>query len=145
MAELVREIVIDASPETIFEFLTVSEKHLQWNGTEVDLDPRPGGVYRVLVGGKYPAAGEFVEVVPNERVVISMGWDEPNHPIPAGSTRVVYELVPDGTKTLVRLTQSGLPDDAVADHTEGWDHYLARLNIAASGGDPGPDTDPAEG
>jgi uncharacterized protein YndB with AHSA1/START domain len=139
MAELVREVVIDASPETIFELLTVQEKHVLWDGTEAELDPRPGGVYRVLVGGKYQAAGEFVEVVPNERVVLAFGWDEPNHPIPAGSTRVVYELVPDGTKTLVRLTHSGLPDDAVDDHTEGWDHYLDRLNVVATGGDPGPD------
>jgi uncharacterized protein YndB with AHSA1/START domain len=139
MAQLVREILIDASPETIFELLTVPEKHVLWDGTEADLDPRPGGVYRVLVAGKHQAAGEFVEVVPNERVVVTFGWDQPDHPIPPGSTRVVYELVPDGNKTLVRLTHSGLPDDAVSDHTEGWDHYLGRLNVVATGGDPGPD------
>ena len=33
----------------------------------------------------------------------------------------------------------GLPDGAVGDHTSGWDHYLERLAIAASGGDAGPD------
>jgi uncharacterized protein YndB with AHSA1/START domain len=139
MAQLVREILIDASPETIFELLTVPEKHVLWDGTEADLDPRPGGVYRVLVADKHQAAGEFVEVVPNERVVVTFGWDQPDHPIPPGSTRVAYELVPDGNKTLVRLTHSGLPDDAVSDHTEGWDHYLGRLNVVATGGDPGPD------
>jgi uncharacterized protein YndB with AHSA1/START domain len=139
MADLVREIVVDASPETIFELLTVPEKHLEWDGTEVELDPRPGGVYRVLVAGKYQAAGEFVEVIANERIVLSFGWDEPGHPIPPGSTRVVYELIPDGDKTLVRLTHGGLPDDAVKDHAEGWDHYLARLAIVAAGGDAGPD------
>jgi uncharacterized protein YndB with AHSA1/START domain len=139
MGELVREIVIDATPETIFELLTVPEKHVQWDGTEAELDPSPGGVYRVLVAGKHQAAGEFVEVVPNERVVLSFGWDEPGHPIPPGSTRVVYELIPEGEKTRVRLTHSGLPDDAVADHTGGWDHYLSRLAVVATGGDPGPD------
>jgi uncharacterized protein YndB with AHSA1/START domain len=139
MAQLEREILIDASPETIFELLTVPEKHVLWDGTEADLDPRPGGVYRVLVAGTHQAAGEFVEVVPNERVVLTFGWDQPDHPIPPGSTRVVYELVPDGNKTLVRLTHSGLSDDAVSDHTEGWDHYLGRLNVVATGGDPGPD------
>jgi hypothetical protein len=35
----------------------------------------------------------------------------------------------------------GLPDDAVADHTGGWDTYLGRLAVVATGGDAGPDTD----
>ena len=77
MAELVREIMIDATPETIFPFLTVPEKFKNWNGTEVELDPRPGGIFRVLTAGQYQAAGEFVEVVPNEKVVYTFGWDFP--------------------------------------------------------------------
>jgi uncharacterized protein YndB with AHSA1/START domain len=60
MAQLEREILIDATPETIFTLLTDAEQHLRWLGTEVDLDPRPGGVYRVLVAGQYASAGEFV-------------------------------------------------------------------------------------
>ena len=39
MAELVREMLIDAGPETIFEFLTVPEKHMEWMGTKVALNP----------------------------------------------------------------------------------------------------------
>ena len=33
MAELVREILIDATPETIWPFLVEPEQHLQWMGT----------------------------------------------------------------------------------------------------------------
>ena len=134
MAEFVRELLIEASPATIFEFLTVAEKHVEWNGTKAELDPRPGGVYRVLAGGLHQAAGEYLEVVPNERVVFTFGWDQPDHPIPSGSTRVEIQLIPEGDKTRVRLTHSGLPADAVSDHTMGWDHYLGRLAIVASGG-----------
>ena len=143
MAELVREIVVDASPETIFELLTVAEKHVLWDGTEAELDPRPGGAYRVLVHGEYQAAGEFVNVVPNERVELTFGWEQEGNPITPGSTRVVYELIPEGGKTTVRLTHSGLPDDAVNDHTTGWDHYLGRLAVVAAGGDAGPDLGPS--
>lgn len=142
MAELEREIVVDATPETVFEYLTVPDKLVEWNGTEVEIDPRPGGVYRVLAGGTYQAAGEFVEVVPNKKVVYTFGWDEPGHPIPPGSTQVEISLVAEGEKTRVRLVHRGLPDDAVADHTGGWDYYLARLATAAGGGDPGPDRAP---
>ena len=83
MAELIREVVIVASPATIFPFFIDPEQHLRWMGTEVDLDPRAGGIHRVLVEGRHPSVGEFVEVVPNERVVFTFGWDEPDHPIPA--------------------------------------------------------------
>jgi len=139
MAELEREILIDASPETIFTLLTDPQAHLRWLGTEVELDPRPGGVYRVLVAGQHQSGGEFVEVIPNEKVVFTFGWDVEGNPIRPGSTTVEYTLHPEGDKTLVRLRHSGLPDDAIGDHTQGWDRYLDRLSIAASGGDAGPD------
>jgi uncharacterized protein YndB with AHSA1/START domain len=149
MAELTREVVMDASPTTIFPFLTDPAQHVRWMGTQAELDPRLGGTYRVLVQGKHPGVGEFVEVVPDRKVVFTFGWDEPDHPIPAGSTEVEITLIPDGGKTRVRLVHRGLPDDAVADHTQGWDHYLDRLAVASAGGNPGPDmsteTAPATG
>jgi uncharacterized protein YndB with AHSA1/START domain len=140
MAELVREIMIDATPETIWPFLTEGSKHVEWDGTAAELDPRPGGVYRVLVRGEFQAAGEYVEVVPKEKVVFTFGWEEDGHPIPPGSTTVEITLHPEGDKTRLQLVHRGLPDDAVSDHTQGWDRYLGRLAVVAAGGDPGPDT-----
>jgi len=139
MAELTREVVMDASPATIFPFLIDPSQHVQWMGTEAELDPRAGGVYRVLVQGIHPGVGEFVEVVPDRRVVFTFGWDEPNHPIPARSTEVEITLTPEGDKTRVHLVHRGLPDDAVSDHTQGWDHYLDRLATVSAGGEVGPD------
>ena len=94
-------------------------KHVEWQGTVADIDPRPGGVYRVLVGGESQSAGEYVEVVPNEKVVFTFGWDQEGHPIPAGSTTIEISLHPEGDKTRVRLVHRGLPDDAVSDHAPG--------------------------
>lgn len=122
MGELTREILIDASPETVFGFLTDPAKHVQWEGTEAELDPRPGGVYSVLIAGQYQARGEFVEVVPNEKVVHTFGWDMDDNPIAPGSTEVTWELIDEGGKTRLRVTHRGLPDDAVDQHTHGWDH-----------------------
>jgi uncharacterized protein YndB with AHSA1/START domain len=143
MAELAREIVIDASPETIWPFLTDPDRHVEWMGTAAEIDPRPGGVYRVLVGGRNRAAGEFVEVVPTEKVVFTFGWEGDEHPIPPASTTVEITLHREGNKTRVRLLHRGLPDDAVSDHIHGWDYYVGRLAVAATGGDPGPDSPPA--
>jgi uncharacterized protein YndB with AHSA1/START domain len=139
MAQLVREIMIDATPETIWPFLTEPERLLEWHGTEAEIDPQPGGIYRVLVAGKHQSAGRYVEVVPMQKVVFTFGWDEPGHPIPAGSTTIEITLHPEGDKTRVRLVHSGLPADAIDDHGHGWTIYLERLAVSATGKDPGPD------
>jgi uncharacterized protein YndB with AHSA1/START domain len=119
MAELVREIHIKASPEVVFNYLVDPVKYVEWGGAEAVLDLRPGGIYQVLMGRTHQSAGEFLEVVPSERVVFSFGWPQPGHPIPSESTRVEIRLLPDELGTLVRLTDSGLPEDAVTDHTVG--------------------------
>jgi uncharacterized protein YndB with AHSA1/START domain len=142
MAELVREIMIDATPDTIWPYLTEADKHLEWEGTHAEVDPRPGGVYRVLVAGEYQSAGKFVEVVPQERLVFTFGWEQEGNPITPGSTTVEITLHPEGSKTRLRLVHRGLPDDAVEIHTQGWTHYLDRLAQRAAGGDPGPDRRP---
>ena len=46
-------------------------------------------------------------------------------------------------KTRVRLVHSGLPEDAVSDHGDGWAHYLDRLAIVTTGGDAGADVVPS--
>ena len=145
MAELVREIMIDATPATIWPFLTDPAKHVEWDGTVAELDPRPGGIYRVLVAGQVQSAGTYVEVVPMEKVVFTFGWEEDGHPIPPGSTTVEITLHPEGDKTRVRLTHHGLPDDALDQHGHGWAHYLGRLAVRAGGGEPGPDRGPGRG
>ena len=62
-----------------------------------------------------------------EKVVFTFGWEQEGNPIPPGSTTVEISLHPEGDKTRVRLVHSGLPDDAVSDHGDGWQHYLERL------------------
>jgi uncharacterized protein YndB with AHSA1/START domain len=137
-----REIQIAARPETVWEFLVQPEKATRWMGVAASLDPRPGGEYRVEVLSGNVAVGEFVEVDPPYRLAWTWGWTEQSQsPVPPGSTRIEVELEPDGEGTLLRFTHSGLPDaEATAKHAHGWDHYLARFEIAARGEDPGRDT-----
>jgi len=136
---IIREIRIAARPETVFAFFTDPTKMVRWKGTHATLDPRPGGVYRVDVTGKHIARGTYLEVVPNRRVVFTWGWEGDENAVPPGSSTVEVTLVPDGDGTIVRLVHRDLPGEARGPHTEGWQHYLDRLTIAAAGGDPGPD------
>ncbi len=139
------EVRVSARPETVFSFFTDPERMMRWTGVSVHLDPQPGGVYDVDLGGGNHHAGRYVELTPFSRLVFTFGW-EGSEAIPPGSTTVEVTFEPDGSDTVVRLRHAGLAtvEDA-AQHTAGWDHYLARLAIAAAGGDPGPDTMPGPG
>jgi uncharacterized protein YndB with AHSA1/START domain len=139
-----REIRIEANPEIVYRYFVDPDRMARWLGPAAELDARPGGTIRLTVAGKHGGSGQFVELNPPHRIVYTWGWEEPNHPIPPGSTRVEVDLRPDGTGTLLRFRHLGLPADAVADHDVGWAHYLDRLAIAATGGDPGPDSNASE-
>jgi uncharacterized protein YndB with AHSA1/START domain len=134
-----QEIRIDASPETVFSYLTDPARMVQWKGSQATLDPRPGGIYRVEVNDRAIARGEYVEVTPPSRIVFTWGWEGEANPVPPGSSRVEIDLLPDGDGTILRLRHRDLPEEARAAHADGWRHFLARLEQAAAGRDPGPD------
>lgn len=46
----------------------------QGQGVKAELDPRPGGVYRVWMDADTVARGEYVEVESPRRVVFTWGW-----------------------------------------------------------------------
>ena len=138
-----RVLQIDASPETVWEFLVDPEKLMRWKGVDAKLDPRPGGIFWCEIIPGHVAAGEYVELDPPHRVVFTWGWEGQEssdpHGVPPGSSRVEVTLEPDGAGTLVRLRHLDLPEESREIHGEGWDLYLGRLAIAASGGEAGPD------
>lgn len=96
---------------------------------------REGEPYRVTMTaeqgpakGEHTAYGEFLELVPNERIVETHNWeDDPDH----GETRVTITLedAPDGTR--VTILHEGLPTRESAEgHADGFAECLA--NLAAS-------------
>jgi uncharacterized protein YndB with AHSA1/START domain len=134
-----REVQIAAPPSTVFAFLTDPQKILRWMGTEATVDPQPGGIYLLNLSGKDIARGSFTEVIPVHRLAYSFGW-EGRENVPPGSSLIEIDLLDKDSGTLLRMTHSGLPDaEECASHEKGWTHYLGRLQVAASGGDPGPD------
>jgi uncharacterized protein YndB with AHSA1/START domain len=134
-----RQIHVNASPETVFSFLTDPAKVTRWMGRMVILEPRPGGVYRCVFNERDIAAGKIVEIKRPERLVFTWGWEDPSNPIRPGTSTVEITLKRDGDGTVVSLTHTGLPAAAVDRHAMGWQLYLDRLAVAATGGDPGPD------
>jgi uncharacterized protein YndB with AHSA1/START domain len=134
-----RTLTIDASPETVWEFLVDPEKLMRWKGINADLDTKPGGIFRCEVIPGHVARGEYTEVDKPHRLVFTWGWDG-NEGVPPGSSTIEIELAPEGDGTSLRFVHKDLPNaEAVASHAHGWDHYLPRLETAAAGGDPGED------
>jgi uncharacterized protein YndB with AHSA1/START domain len=127
------EVRIRARPETVFKYFTDATLYRRWMGDEAELDPRPGGLYRVHFPGRPSAEGQFLVVRPPDRVVFSWGWTG-SAEIPPGSTTVEVDLTADGAETVVRIVHRGVPSGADrAQHTEGWHLYLARLSTAVTG------------
>ena len=137
--QITKQIRIEAAPESVFPYLIDPEKVVVWSGIAAELDPTPGGDYRVTMMPGVIAAGKFVEVTPYSKVSYTWGWDDDDNPIRPGSSLVEIELEPDGDATVLTLMHSGLPDDAVEQHGHGWDHFMERLLVAGAGTDPGRD------
>src|ERR1700752_2648144 len=137
-----RETQIAAPPATVFAFLTDPEKIIGWMGAEATTEAYPGGLYRLNgVPGDHArvARGAFREAVPVHRLAYTFGW-EGGQEVPPGSSLIEIDLIERDGGTLLRMTHSGLPNEAqCAAHAKGWAHYLGRLAVAAGGGNPGAD------
>ena len=123
---------IAASPEIVFAYLTDSQRFVRWMGVGAELDPRPGGRYRIDVDGVHIVSGEYQVVDPPRRLVMSWGWE--GHPtVPPGSTTVEITLTPEQGATILRLRHLGLPDEGERRlHTGGWTQYMSQLAAAGS-------------
>jgi len=134
---LQREIFVEASPETVFEFLVEPWLMAQWIGLAHTLEPWAGGTFRVEVSRGYVARGVYREVVRPRRVVFTWGWEEAAdaalRDLRPGTSLVEIDLEPRGGGTHVRLRHSGLTKVVSGRHGERWRHYLVRLAAVARG------------
>jgi uncharacterized protein YndB with AHSA1/START domain len=123
---------IEAPPEIVFSYLTDSARFIQWMGVGAELDARPGGRYRIDVDGQHVAIGQYREVEPPRRLVMSWGWE--GHPtVPPGSTTVEITLTAEKGATVLRLRHLGLPDESERrTHSDGWTLYASKLRQIAT-------------
>jgi uncharacterized protein YndB with AHSA1/START domain len=131
---IVSEIDIAASPEIVFGFLVDADKLSQWLCETATTDPRPGGVNRQIHRNgdrTFTMDGEFVDVVPFERVSFSWGYTEPDMMPRPRSTMVEITLEPTEQGTHVRLEHRGLSGSALNDHRGGWSELFGKRLPAA--------------
>jgi uncharacterized protein YndB with AHSA1/START domain len=128
---------VAAPPEAVFPYFTRPEAIVTWMGDVAVVDAVPGGVFQLDING-VPVRGRYLELDPPHRLLLSWGHAGSER-LPPGTSTVEVTLtpIPDGTR--VSIEHRDLPAEEAAQHAVGWPHFLGRLSVAASGGEPGPD------
>jgi uncharacterized protein YndB with AHSA1/START domain len=127
---------IDASPATVWAFWTDPQRLTEWWAQSAEVEPQPGGLYRVVMANGHISRGEFVELDPFNRLVFTFGWEQEPFAgaLRPGSTTVEVSLRPEagGTDLVLRHT---LPVTHAEDHRKGWAGLVGdRLVAAAAAG-----------
>ncbi|HEX2503911.1 MAG TPA: NTP transferase domain-containing protein [Miltoncostaeaceae bacterium] len=135
--------VLPGARERVFDAFTTADLFAKWWGPRgftaprVDLDPRPGGRYRILMqppeGDPFHLTGEFRRVDPPERLAFSFEWETPD---PDDRPNLVtLELRALGDSTEVELEQRPFATESRrALHRDGWIDAFDRLGALLSGG-----------
>lgn len=130
-------IEIAAEPERVFDYFIQPELLVRWMGDFARLEAKDGGLFAVDILGVV-IRGHYVHL--DRPRLIEIAWGEAgNDVMPPGSTRLVVRFTALAAGTRVELEHHGLLGSEPQKHAVGWPHFLARLGIAAAGGDPGPD------
>jgi uncharacterized protein YndB with AHSA1/START domain len=128
--------VLATKPEKVYRAFIEADAMAKWlppNGftcTVHHMDAKAGGSYRMsfrnfTTGHGHSFSGQYVELVPNERLSYTDKFDDPNLP---GEIRVTVTLKKVSVGTEVNIVQEGLPDVIpVAACYLGWQESLRNL------------------
>jgi len=110
--------VLATRPEKVYRAFLEADALAKWlppNGfacTVDHLEPKVGGTYKMsfrnfTTGQSHSFGGEYLELVPNERLRYSDRFDDPNFP---GQITVTVSLRKAQVGTELHIVQEGLPD-----------------------------------
>jgi uncharacterized protein YndB with AHSA1/START domain len=128
--------VLRAAPEKVYRAFIEGDALVKWlpphgfTGRVHHLDPREGGTYKMSFtdfGSRksHSFGGEYLELVPCERLRWTDRFDDPNLP---GEMTVTVRLNRVSVGTEVHIVQEGLPDVIPPDAcTLGWQESLSLL------------------
>lgn len=128
--------VLRATPERVYRAFLDADAKVKWlppngfTGKMHHQDARVGGSYKMSFtnfssGKSHSFGGEYLELVPNERLRWTDRFDDPNLP---GDMIVTVALKPVSVGTDVTIVQEGIPDVIPPDACVlGWQESLALL------------------
>ena len=128
--------VLRATPDRVYRAFIDPSATVKWlpphgfTGTVHHLDARVGGSYKMSFtnftsGNSHSFGGEYLELVPGERLRWTDRFDDPNLP---GEMTVTVRLKKVSVGTDVHIVQEGIPDAIPAEAcTLGWQESLMLL------------------
>ena len=129
--------VLMAPPERVYRAFLDAKAMVKWlpphgfTGEVHHLDAKVGGTYKMSftnfsTGSSHSFGGEYVELVPNERIVNTDRFDDPNMPGEMRNT-VTFKKVSVGTE--LNIVQEGVPAVIPAEACYlGWQQSLKLLS-----------------
>jgi uncharacterized protein YndB with AHSA1/START domain len=137
--------VLKASPELVYKAFLDPDALSRWLPPHgflckvFHLEPAVGGTFKMAFtqfsnGQSHSFGGEYVELVPHERIRYTDVFDDPNLP---GTMEVTVELKAVSCGTELRVTQAGVPGVIPAEMCYlGWQESLGYLAKLVEGGPP---------
>jgi len=127
---LIVERILNAHASRIWEALTDNSKMKEWYFKLENFEPRVGYEFQFYgqgsTGEKFLHLCRITTVEPEKKLSYTWKYDGIE-----GNSEVSFELFPEGDKTLVRITHTGLesfpqdhPDFAGSSFSAGWNHIL---------------------
>jgi uncharacterized protein YndB with AHSA1/START domain len=128
--------VLRAAPERVYRAFLDPDAMVKWSppngftGKVHHMDARIGGSYKMsftnfTTGKSHSFGGEYLELVPHQRIRHTDKFDDPNLP-GAMHVTITFKRVSGGTE--VNITQEGVPDIIPAEACYfGWQESLALL------------------
>jgi uncharacterized protein YndB with AHSA1/START domain len=126
-----RTIEIRARRTTVFAFFTDSARWARWWGEGSRIEAVIGGAVTIVYPGGERVSGVVREIVPDERIAFTYGYDVPGRTIPPGGSLVTITLSDAaGGATRIELRHDLGTASARDVHVQGWRHQLARFAAA---------------
>ena len=119
-----RIVVIEASRDIVFSFLTESARWAAWWGAGSSIDPRKGGQVLIRHPNGVETTGEVLDLVSPDRIVFTYGYAS-GTPIPPGGSRVTIELDEHEAGTRLHLCHEFADETARDHHVQGWRYQLS--------------------
>lgn len=128
--------VLTTSPEKVYRAFVEADALAKWlppNGftcTVDHLEAKVGGTFKMsfrnfTTGGSHAFGGEYLELVPGERLRYTDRFDDPNLP---GEIQVTVILKKVSVGTEIDITQAGIPDVIPVEACYlGWQESLRNL------------------
>ena len=130
--------VLRATPERVYRAYLDADAMAKWlppngfTGKVLHIDARVGGSYRMTftnftTGQSHSFGGKYLELTPNERIVHTDRFDDPNLP---GEMRTTITLKKVSVGTEMHVVQEGLPEMIPVEACYlGWQESLTLLTL----------------